>query len=139
MRLVSFAELCEMPEGTIFQEYTPHYLGGLCIFGGAIRNTDGPPRDFLVAELLPQCAVGSYWSSSKDKPKLEGGSEVDDNGLYIVTPDGYGRWAKFEYDRKFLVWDAEDRRRLATWLFDPMGASQAMNDDEPHAIIDADK
>lgn len=137
MKLVSFHELCEMPEGTIFQEYTPHYLSGLCVFGGPLK-VDGKPRDFLEAELLPQCSLGSYWASSSDKPKLEDGSEMDDNGFYIVTPDGYGRWAKYDYDHRYLVWDAEDRRRLATWLLDPEGASKAMND-EPHAIIDADK
>ena len=126
MKLVSFKDLCAMPVGTVFQEYQPHYLGELCIFGGALPEGSDDPRDFLQASLLPSCMLGSYWHS--EPMKLADGSVTNEDGCYIVTPSDYGRWALYEHDRQYLIWEEEDRKRLAGWLLDPAKAADQMQD-----------
>lgn len=133
MKLVSFKDFCAMPVGTVFQEYQPHYLGELCIFGGALPEGSDDPRDFLYASLLPSCMLGNYWHS--EHVKLTNGSMTNDDGYYIVTPSDYGRWALYEYDRQYLIWEDADRKRLADWLLNPTEAATQMNDG-PLAIIE---
>jgi hypothetical protein len=122
-----------MPVGTIFQQYEPHHLGYLSIFGGALPEGSDEPKDFLQASLTPSAMMGSYWTA--EPAKLADGSFTDEDGLYIVTPSDYGRWAIYEYDIRFLVWEQADRERLAGWLLNPALAADQMNDD-PHAIIE---
>lgn len=133
MKLVSFGELCGMPDGTVFQEYEPHNLGNLCIFGGARNYDRTTPRDFLQASLLPSATFGS--SFARDAPALPNGSSVNPNALYICTPEGFGGWGKYDKDAQFLVWEREDCLRLANWLINPKKAVDEMNND-PHAIIE---
>lgn len=107
MRLVNWDEFSCLPTGTMYQEYTPHQLGSLHILGEACK--DAP--DFVCAELTPTCALGTH--------------------LEIHTPSGFGRDGMHDVkNRAWLVWDKEDRERLATWLINPQVAYNAANNDE---------
>ena len=77
--------------------------------------------------------MGSYWAS--EPMKLTDGGMTNGDGCYIVTPSDYGRWALYEYDRLYLIWEEEDRKRLAGWLLDPEKAADQMEDDS-YTIIE---
>ncbi len=133
MRVVSFDELCALEPGTIFQAYKPHFIDQLMIFGGALPHGDPHPIDFIQAALTPDAILGSYWSIHR--LKLADGSLTSDDGIYLCTPSDFGRWGLYDYDVKYVVWEKEDRERLARWLLDPAEALVRMNDD-PHVILD---
>lgn len=137
MKLVSFQELCAMPDGTIFQEYKAHYLGPVMIRGTVRADDDGKPIDFLQAGLTPECQAGSYWFGQSQMADEEGAQVlIDGNELYIASHGDAGRWAKYDDTIRFLIWQDRDRLRLARWLVTPALAVK-QTDDDPEQIIKA--
>lgn len=139
MKLVTFKELCEMEEGAIFQSYSTHQLGEIMIFGGSLpenRMVGEMPVDFVQAPLLPCAQRGGVFG---DHPKtLPDGSVTKADEFYLVTPSGYARWGLYDYSIRYLVWEREDRERLAQWLLFPLLADKEMNEDA-QSIIKADE
>jgi hypothetical protein len=126
MRVVSWAEFKTLPVGTIFQELGGGNIhDGLQILGGFLPE-HGEPNDFVVAELMPQLrssdTFGAFWKPGPDHVAGD---------FYVTTPDGYGRDGLYQHEqRRWLIWDVEDRARLAGWLLDPASAASIQNDDQ---------
>ena len=134
MRLVSYAELMALPEGTIYQSYEPHNLGNPMIFGGPLKNDAGEIIDYVEASFLPSAMTADYFGDSADADALRGKFGATASDLVILYPSNFGRNGLFEKAGTFLVWDQADWQRLAEWLIDPTKCEAEQNDD-PHAMI----
>lgn len=96
MRIVTGTELLTLSEGTIFQEYAPHYLNEPMIFRGALGD-----YDFVEEPLLP-------FSDS--------GGDTDS----ISHPWGTSRDGCYDHEnRRFLVWEQADRDRVVAMIQHP--------------------
>lgn len=85
MRIVGFEEFCSLPEGTVFSYWKPFLTSGLYRRGEVI-SFDGGPRDFYEASLLAESRNG--------KPPVVDLTE--------------SRWAMFDYDQQFAVYEDQD-------------------------------
>lgn len=94
MKIVNFYELCAMPKGTIFAEWTPCVVGELQRLDDIIYGDDGKPTDYFY------CDVAAFMPNG-DGP--------------CVSSCG-GRWGAFDYDEKYLVWEKEDVERMVRIL-----------------------
>ncbi|AFO71568.1 hypothetical protein CcrKarma_gp281 [Caulobacter virus Karma] len=96
MRIVDFATFVTLPAGTLYQEIDQY---GSPISALAIRHDvlfDGDrPFDFIYEEILYQTADGFLG----DPPKL---AEL-----------GTKRWGLFDDETLFIVYETQDRARLA--------------------------
>lgn len=126
MRLLSWSEFAKCEAGTVFQIMRHgHGLGELLILGDIVF-IDGEPRDFIYASLTPELQDRDSFGASADSI-LPADSDAP---MFVVMPSLYGRDGLFEYDnRSWLVWDEEDRQRLAGWLTDVDKARKDQNDD----------
>lgn len=126
MRLLDWAEFAKCPVGTVFQVLDHGSgLGELMILGG-VYDDDGRPNDYVAAALLPDVRM----------PDTLGPGEAalvsahPGATAFVMVPSLHGRDGLFEFkNRSWLVWDDEDRRRLAGWLLDPSAAVERQNDD----------
>lgn len=105
MKFLSFEEFCALPAGTIYQEYTEDgsivdSLGPM-IRADVYHDEDGKARDFVAAPLFARPADGDWGAP------------------LVVEPRNYGRWGLFDYTTKFLVYDEEDRKKLAQVFLEP--------------------
>lgn len=116
MKLVTFEEFCALPDGTIYQQWQPHFLGELAIRGDVLR-TNGKPCDFLTADLTAAPLDGSS-IGHKDKE------------LVFCMPSMFGRWALYDDKIRYLVYESADLQRLAGWLLNPQKALDDMNGDD---------
>lgn len=94
MKIVSFTELCALPDGTIFSYWEPCIASGLFRRGSVIFDADGKPIDFFEASLTPESYNG-------DDPVVE-----------LVE----GRWGLFEHDMQFVLIESEDISVIAEGL-----------------------
>lgn len=132
MRIVDWAEFQKLPENTIFQEIRGNggYLGDLMILGEVWMHEENR-GDFIEAQLLPAFAS----TNELDEEGLRHmGFSKSEHADFFLTPTGFGRDGMFEYDRRWLVWDEVDRKRLAAWLLDPATAGAQQND-HAHAFV----
>ena len=104
MKIVSFQEFCKLPDNTIFHPLDEYDNVGELSIRGEVIYSDGEPVDYAEAVLTPR--------------------KLRDN---IESPTGWGRWALFDYDIKYLVYLDADRQQLAGWLLNPDQAANAMN------------
>ena len=129
MKLVDFTELMEMPVGTIFQEFGKFGLGVPHVFGGTQGDSD-----YIEAVLLPyDNSVDTLGNNAELFKKY--GLEGREYGIWY--PSGFGRDGSYDKNRHYLIWEKEDRKKLAEWLLNPTKAVDEMNDD-PHALIQVD-
>jgi hypothetical protein len=129
MKIITWDEMVKMPPGTIYQHYSPHELGDLKVLGSADQYRD----NLVCADLLPQ-TMGGYNYSDQDRRRLG----IGENDYLIQTPSGHGRDDYYDDKAKyrFLVWDEDDKRRLARWLtMDPAAMAKEMNDDNPTILV----
>lgn len=112
MRLVNFDEFMTLPEGTVYQSYSPHIVGDLCIKSPFLDSKD----DFMDAALTPI-------------------SVMPEDKLCLHLPSGFGRWGLFDKSAQFIVYEDADRERLARWLLNPNQAVEEMNDDPVVDIV----
>jgi hypothetical protein len=110
MKIVSFQEFCKLPDNTVFHPLDEHGNVGELSIRGEIIYSDGEPVDYAEAVLTPR----------KHRVSIE-------------SHTGWGRWALFDYDTKYLVYLDADRQRLAGWLLDPDRAANEIND-EPQSF-----
>ena len=90
MKLLSFSEFCQLPNGVVYQEYRPDYLDELRCRQDVIRK-DGVPIDFRYNEMLPQIEFN------------------EDNVVKdIEFREDISRWGLFRHDSQFLVYDCAD-------------------------------
>lgn len=120
MKLIDHTELMTMPNGTVYQEFGKTGLGPPMVFGGQLDFGS----DYTTANLLPEDNFGSAIGA-------------DEDGYFIFYPSGFGRDGFFDPTRHYIVWEEDDRKKIAKWLLDPAKAFDQMNDD-PHAIIAVD-
>ena len=99
MKLVTLAEFIAMPNGTVYQEFSPNILGPL-----SIKLAECNEADFFAATLTAETRTHPDW----------GMQEI------IAAPGGSGRWGAFDEEAMFLIYEAADRERLAAWLIDPV-------------------
>lgn len=106
MRIVDLTALRAMPQGTLFQKWSPCYFGDMEIFDSALGE-----MDFI------SCSFGAdpIGSSGEDF-----GARCDDmaeDGVsYPVSFEGYGRDGCFEPRQLFAVWEPDDVRALIAKL-----------------------
>jgi hypothetical protein len=112
MKIVKWDEFKTLPTGTVFQEYSLHDLGSLSVLGSVIEDID-----FVSADLLPACFTDGNYSGKITDP------------FVISHPSGFGRDGFFDLEKRtWLVWDEDDRKRLAAWLLGD--AAKDQNDDD---------
>lgn len=121
MELLNYEQMMKMPEGTIYQEYTPHFLSSILIFGGRLGELD-----YVEAELFPAATMA-------DGPTRPLGVGVND--LLIQYPGGFGRNGMFDKSKHYVVWDEADRKLFAYWLLNPQEAVKRQNDDPVGLVI----
>ena len=85
MKIVSFEEFVELPEGTIFSYYEPAFCAGLYRKGETIYNA-AKAIDYFEESLVPNCWTGA--------PPTVG--------------DGEGRWGAYELDQEYALYEPED-------------------------------
>lgn len=126
MHLLNWIEFAKCEVGTIFQIIGHGSgTGDLQILGGIIVF-DGEPRDFVSAPLLPEVMYRDNFGGSSPEALVK----HPDAPAFVVVPSGHGRDGLFDHERRsWLVWDEEDRRRLAGWLLNPAEAADQQNDD----------
>jgi len=89
-KIVKLGELLKMREGTIFSEYKPQYTSGLYRFDGQCG-----PRDFYYQDLL---------------------GTVGDNNTPEFDLNSGSRWALYDEDEEFFVYEEEEVEILAEAL-----------------------
>lgn len=100
MKLLSFVEFCELPDGAVFQEFEPCFLSDICIRGSVLWDDDGKPIDF------------TYRTASPDL-------RFDERGIFLVWQESYGRWGNFRYSTKFIVYEDADKDAFVKRLYTP--------------------
>lgn len=125
MKIISFSELMDLPQGIIFQRYEPHYLSDPYIFGGPIGS-----NDYAEAQFLPVTGDGRYWNDPSIRKKWD----ITEDDFVIHQPANFGRNGGYQRKACFLIWEEEDRQRMAAWLLNPEVALRHQNDD-PHVMI----
>ena len=85
MKILTFSEFVQLPEGTIYSYYEPAICRGLYRKGGNLTH-DGIPTDFWEASVIAECVNGDF-------PKVE----------HIES-----RWGLYDYDQCFAVYDEAD-------------------------------
>lgn len=116
MKLLTFDEFCALPDGVVFQQWKPHYLESLSIRGDVLRDGSGTPVDFLMADLMAAPLDGD----------MIGRKELQS---VFCHPSAFGRWALYDKEYRYLVYESDDRARLAMWLLNPHLALDGMNED----------
>lgn len=94
MKIVNWPEFAALPPGTIFSAYEEAICRGLYRKEDTIL-IDGTPRDFVFASLVPNC-----WNG--DAPTVD------------ITDTA--RWAEFNYDQRFVVFEPADVAMLKRML-----------------------
>jgi len=89
MKIVNFDEFVELPAGTIYSDYEPAVCTGLFRKGDSIRG-----RDFYLSSLVADC-----WNG--DLPTCD-----------VIE----SRWALYEYDAEFAVYEDDDVVNLLQML-----------------------
>ncbi|MBY3363766.1 hypothetical protein [Rhizobium laguerreae] len=121
MKLVTWQEFIEMPEGTVFSDVSrnPFDAIGIRIKGETLPNNW--VYDFHETDLIPKIMDVSVFDYEETK-----GSEI-----MMIHPAGWGRDGMFDKDRKYWIWERGDRERLARWLLDPeaVAATEELNED----------
>ncbi|CDN46846.1 hypothetical protein [Neorhizobium galegae] len=121
MKLVTWHEFIEMPEGTVFSDVprNPFDAIGIRIKGETRRNNW--VDDFHESDLMPKIMDVSVSDFEETK-----GSQI-----MLIHPAGWGRDGLFDKGRKYWIWEREDCERLARWLLDPaaVAATDELNDD----------
>jgi hypothetical protein len=102
MNIINFKEFAAMPEGTIYSYFKPAIVDGLCRKGENIIS-EGEVIDYFTTSLIADVQV-------EEPPKNKGDEWNIENGLC-------GRWALYEYDQQYLIYEAEDIKAI-TFLLD---------------------
>ena len=95
MKILNFEEFIKMPEGTIFSEYEPCIVGGLWRKGENLPEHDGIISDFWKTPILAECC----------------------NGNHPEVTDCQERWATYDYDEQFAVYEDEDLNAMRELIF----------------------
>lgn len=124
MKLVTWHEFIQMPEGTVFSEMRPNSLvsHNLRMKGETwFSKGSGNYHDYLETDLMPNIRDVSY----------AGYDETVGSEIMVMHPSHWGRDGMFDQDRKYWIWEREDRERLARWLLNPeaVAASEELNAD----------
>lgn len=90
MKLITLSDMIACPEGTVFTAYRPHLCTGLFKKLGNIDQ-----KDFWYVNLLPVS---------------------DDEGLIEFGTMNGERWAHYDPNEQFVVWEADDVDLLAKVL-----------------------
>lgn len=106
MRVVNLHELCACPVGTIFSDFEPCVVTDLCRFDGAIYAKDSAEDafDFFYTSLLPEC---------ENCPQSHC---MDDYAPNLRIASGSGRWALYDPDAHWVVYDRQDIVHLVALL-----------------------
>lgn len=126
MRFVTYAELMQLPKGTIAHAVESDELGQPFVFGGQIGDSD-----FTRANFLPEQGHASYYGGDKAVLAKWGVGERD---WVVHYPTNFGRDGYYETKRMYLVWEQADRAKFAAWLLDPALCAKEQNDD-PHVML----
>ncbi len=109
-KFAGFPTLCAAPEGTIFSTYT-HEVAGLYRKGKSLPTSPftadhygGPWSDFYYHTLLAE-------PEGHDEPPVA-----------FNEPLHGGRWGNLDPEEKFIIYDAEDVRKMQTLLQPPTPA-----------------
>lgn len=106
MKILKFDEFIKLPKGTIYSYYEPCLCVGLYRKGDSIKHPDGIFRDYFEASVVPFCEQG-------DDPVVDG---IE------------GRWALFEYDQLYAVFDADDIMEAVSMLTSSLDSSPSERD-----------
>ena len=95
MKILNYEEFVKMPPGTIYSEYEPCHTNGLFRKGDSIQYDDGFIGDFWLEPVIAGCMNG-------DPPSMQGMIE---------------RWATYDYDEMFTVYEEDDLDYMKQLLF----------------------
>lgn len=101
MKVCTFGQFAALPSGTIFSYWTPQVADGLYWKGETLYQDDEKtdPFDYYEMELFP--TPKAHW----EKRYL--GEEGDP--VFALTEC---RWALYEFDRLYAVYEKDDVERL---------------------------
>lgn len=105
MRYVKLSELVAMPPGTVFSTYEPCIVNELNVMIGP--NTVMPDCDFWYVPLIA-------FPDFNDPPDPAQGGDKDHP--LLVHADAQQRWALYNKDEEFVVYEQADIDRLVKML-----------------------
>lgn len=120
MKVLRWEEFSELPPGTVFQVFEAGSLDPLLMLVSFCLSWERPgappqPIDFIAIPLLPR-VIDNYELDLDTRTKH--GLGLD--GASVCHPDIGNRDGVFIHDeRRFVVWEKEDRERLSNWLLTP--------------------
>ncbi|MGO7445140.1 hypothetical protein ACC668_10580 [Rhizobium ruizarguesonis] len=127
MRIVDWPEFISLPRGTIYSSIECGDPSGLRMKGDTWNWSDGgEASDYVDTDLLPTAHDGDF-VFHEDFPDTQRGQ----GPVLITHPSGWSRDGMYDRSRRYLVWDQEDRERLARWLLNPSATAdgEALNED----------
>ena len=94
MKIVGFYEFCSLPAGTVFSYYEPCVITGLYRKGDTIAHDADGPSDFWESSIQAECI----------------------NGDHPTVDDIESRWALYDRDAEFAVYEPEDIAKMKEML-----------------------
>lgn len=102
MRIVSRAQLMELPAGTVYSYYEPHVFHGLEVKDETCVH-EGKPIDWFTVSLLASFDADSTDIDEKVFDPLDRGEDVP-----LVFGECYGRDGCFDDKQQYAVWSKND-------------------------------
>lgn len=90
MKILGLDEFLKLPNGTLYSEYKPTVCTGLFVKYDTITQPDEDPADFFCVSLIAECV----------------------NGEHPTTDNAMSRWAMFDYNAQFAVYESADIKTI---------------------------
>lgn len=100
MKILKLDEFLKLPIGTIYCEYEGGACRGLFRKWETLRNDDEEPCDFFCSSLIAEFANRG----------------INDNGKNPILDGVCSRWAEFDHNKQFVVYEADDIAQLKSML-----------------------
>lgn len=111
MRIVDRATFLRMPAGTIYSFTKPAYVDGFMLKDETWWYDIGPdsPHDWLYLDLVGNFNHDDFAGNS------DGYFAMDEQGVSLPFDEaGYGRDGMYDRAQRFLIYDADDLRKIRT-------------------------
>ena len=107
MKVITFKEFVLLPKGTIFVEYEPHCLGEI-----SIKHNNCLDGDNVIDYFQSSFLIQPGWELDKDNIDKNITDKNDLNKFIFNHSNIQTRWAMFNYDQLYLIYEEEDLARM---------------------------